>query len=90
MLVTVLFSFAVDTVTYVLSLLPSLPEVSTDISSVADQIIPLVALPISWLMHIYGQSLFLSLITAGMGLIFFENAYHTVMWVVRKLPIASH
>jgi len=71
----------------VLGILPDLPAVSTSISDAGDWIIDIVGSVMFVPFHLLGVSFTLAMFGALVLLIAFDQIYHTVMWILRKLPI---
>jgi len=75
--------------TGLLGVLPDLPATPASVITAGDWTIDTIAGAVSFLTMIYGTTLFGAIILIASLTLVFEQAYHTVMWVVRKIPIVN-
>lgn len=73
----------------VFSILPSLPEMPEEIVTAVQWGLDLIAGTVSLFNQIFSPPLFIAMITVSFGLIIFENVYHLVMWIVKKIPMLA-
>lgn len=90
MLFEVLFQAVEVFIGFVLDLLPVVPDMPQAIQDAAATIFAITANVGGIIVEIYGQDLFFALLVAGIAIIQFENVYHLILWVVRKIPISIH
>lgn len=87
MIVELLLNFLKGSVEFIFGLLPSLPQMPTEISSFGNYLIGIVASFSQLAVYIYGSTLFLAIVTLSVALIGFDQVYNLVMYIARKLPI---
>jgi hypothetical protein len=73
----------------VLSVLPNAPAVPTALDSATTYIISTITGAVSLLQTIFGYTFFNTIIVIIVGIFLFEQIYHSVMWVIRKIPIVD-
>lgn len=84
-LITGLFSL----LTTVFGALPTLPAVSDDILAPVESLANFIHDGAKVLGMIFSPALFTAALVVIFAVIFFEQIYHTVMWIVRKIPIIN-
>jgi len=69
--------------------LPTVPPIDTSISTGLTWLIDLIGNVCDVLRMIYGQTLFLAIVAAMIVILNFEWVYHSVMWIIHKIPAAN-
>lgn len=72
-----------------LGVLPSLPPIPAEIETGSDWVIDFITAPVGLAQLIYSPVLFGVIVTLWLALIFFDQIFHTVMWIVRKIPMIN-
>lgn len=86
-----IFQFILDailaTVTAIFTVLPSAPALPSAISTAGTWVVTQVSNSIAFLNMIYGTTLLAAIIVVAIGIFTFEWIYHTVMWIIHKVPL---
>jgi hypothetical protein len=72
----------------VMTTLPDLPDVPISFSTIADQAIYFVTSTSSFIFDVFGKTFVMAILGLGIALLLFENVYHLIMWVIKKLPFS--
>ena len=73
----------------VFSPLPNVPATPSAIVSGATWVTTTISGVVSLLRYVYGDALFTAIIVVVVALLNFEWIYHSLMWVVRKIPMVN-
>jgi len=73
----------------VLGILPNVPATPQPIIDGGAWVIDTIAGVISVLTMVYGQALLTAIVVVIVGILGFEQIYHTAMWVIRKIPFIN-
>lgn len=87
MLISLIVSGIFNFLYIVFDLLPSLPPISETISSAGAGILSVISNVAGILQMVYGQVLFSAIFTLVLVLINFEWVYHTILWILKKIPV---
>lgn len=89
MIIEVIFEMVKILLTSVLGILPDIPPVPVVISDAVDYLLVEISRAMQYISEIFGYAF--SLVVAGCLLIMltFNQIYHLVMWIIRKLPIGA-
>jgi len=90
MVIQFLLDLIVSLFVGLLSVIPALPAMPSEIIAGGDWLIDKVVDVNGIVRMFYGDVLFTIIIGSVVLLWQFENVYHLTMWVVRKLPISSN
>jgi len=77
------------TIQSIFSVLPTIPATPTALSDGGQWIIDQIVLLTSVLRMFLGTTLFTAIIVVLIAIFTFEWIYHTVMWIVRKIPVIN-
>lgn len=89
MIFTFLIISLMTIVAALISPVPNLPDIPSEISTAGDWVITQVEGVIGVLNLIYGHTLLVAIMGVTASLFLFSTAYHTIMWVLRKIPILN-
>jgi len=87
MIIEFLLSVVAGFVKLVLGILPNIPAMPAWIDDSLDTVLNTVAQGVSILSYLYTPQIFIFILSTALVVLNFEQAYHAIMWVVRKLPI---
>lgn len=73
----------------ILGVLPTVPAVPSAVVSGGDWVVSTIASVISVLRMVYGGPLLDAIVIVIVALFNFEWIYHTVLWIVRKIPMIN-
>lgn len=71
----------------VFALLPDVPEVSSEIVDMTDIFIDGVGNFAGLMNYLFSAPLFTASIVSLLVIFNFENVYHGIMWILRKIPV---
>ena len=89
MIIAWLLSVVIDVLEATLGILPNVPATPAAIVTGGDWVISTVDSVISVLKMIYGGPLLIAITVVIIGIFTFEWIYHTVLWVIHKLPFLN-
>lgn len=89
MILNIIFGIITDVIISIFSILPTLPDMPEVIITSVDWAIDLIVGTVSLFNQIYSPPLFVAIVTISFGLIAFENIYHTIMWILKKIPMLA-
>lgn len=89
MIIMTLLTVFISVVLWPITLIPSLPALSEDITNGLDTLIANLTMPLG-IMHMFlGTSFFTIVIPLIVVLLNFELAMGSIMWVLKKIPIVN-
>lgn len=71
------------------SLLPSLPPMPENVDTIIQSVLNAITDVVGLFRLLYGDILFTAMIAIVFGLYAFKFVYHSVMWVIKKIPMLS-
>ncbi|HRJ90769.1 MAG TPA: hypothetical protein PLU21_01005 [Candidatus Saccharibacteria bacterium] len=87
MIIILLLTVIVGVVSTVLSLLPSLPATPEAVTDIGDFIIEFMTGMFGFIVHIYTPVLAGAIVSMILALLFFNQGYHVLMFVLKKAKI---
>lgn len=76
-------------ITALLSILPTLPAMDSGVVSAGAWVTTQVSNTISVLNWIFGSTLLAAIMVVVLALFNFEWVYHSIMWIVHKIPMIN-
>jgi hypothetical protein len=89
MIIYKVFQNFVDFVIYIFSALPDVPDMPQEVLTITSSFIETITGVKGFFTMIYGDVLFYLIVAVVFGIYSFSLVYHTVMWIVRKIPMLS-
>jgi len=89
MIVTFIITTLLNVVKTVMGILPTVPAMPQPVIDAGNWVISTIIGMVSLLTMLYGTTLFAALIVVGLALLNFTWIYHTIMWIVRKIPMVN-
>lgn len=86
MIIEVIFTMFTALVTTVFGILPSLPPMPEVIVSGMDWLLQNLMRGVQILTYFLSNELYLAILICAPALLFFEQFYHTVMFILKKIP----
>jgi len=87
----VIFQFILDTILTVIKgvfyILPTVPATPSAISTAGTWVTDQISGAMAVLNMVYGATLLAAIMVVIIAMFTFEWIYHTIMWIVRKLPM---
>lgn len=77
------------TVKLILGVLPTVAATPSAITSGGDWVISTITGVISVLRYVLSDALLIAVMVVVVGMYTFEWVYHSVMWVIRKIPMVN-
>jgi hypothetical protein len=74
----------------ILTIIPTVPPMPQAIVDATATIFDITQNVGGIVVEIYGQELFTAIMFVSIGIIQFDNIYHLVLWVIRKIPVSIH
>lgn len=74
---------------FILDLIPDLPAFPSNITSFFDYLTSMVTTFSQLAVYIYGQGLYIAIVTLSIALIAFDQAYGLIMFTAKKLPLLN-
>jgi len=76
-------------VVFIFDLIPDLPPLPDPIPSYFDYLVSLISTFSQLAVYIYGQVLFIAIVSLSIALITFDQAYSLIMFTAKKLPFIN-
>lgn len=89
MVLDFIFNIFASIVKSVFGILPTVPAIDSSISNAGTWITTNVSDLISVIHLIYGRTLFNVIMLTVLVLLNFEWVYHTILWIIKKIPIIN-
>jgi len=89
MIIDTLIGFLLNILNGILSLIPNIPPMPDAIQQPTTYFLTLAVQTFNLLNYFFGLPVMLAIIFVSFSILFFEQAYHTIMWIVRKIPVIN-
>lgn len=89
MIIEFIVQRTIDLIILVMDLIPDVPDMPSAIVAGGDWAIEQVVGVSSFLVQLFSPPLFSAMLIVGITLISFDTIYHTVLWVLKKIPALS-
>lgn len=87
MIVTALLTLLWTIIKGILSLIPSLPPLPESVQDILNFFVNFVAGSFGFIMHIYTPVLAGALVAMTIAILFFDQGYYVVVWVLKRLRL---
>jgi hypothetical protein len=89
MILNFIFSSIIGIVKALFTVFPTLPATPSAVTTAGSWVTDTIASVASVLQLIFGTTLLTAIILIVVSIFSFETVYHSVMWVVRKIPFLN-
>lgn len=89
MIITFIITSLITLIAVLITPIPTLPDIPTAISDAGDWLIDQVESVVGILNLVYGHTLLVAIMVVVAGMFSFTTVYHSIMWIVRKIPIIN-
>lgn len=89
MIINVIINVLLEFLQLIVSPIPAVPAAPEAIVDGGAWIVSAISDVIGILRLVYGQTLLTALVVVFVGIYVFEWAYHSIMWIIRKIPMIN-
>jgi hypothetical protein len=89
MIVQYLIDAIISVIEGIFGILPSLPATPSSVVSAGSWVTDTITSVIAVFNMVYGSALMAAIMVVILGLLNFTWVYHTLMWIIRKIPVLN-